>query len=118
MDEEAKEIREGIELIEKRRKTTRIPLVIRQKSVEYIIQKRRMGMSWEKIGKAVGLSPTTLQRWYNMSEKNPQHGKLVPVEVKSEAVYESRHYVLISPSGYRLESLDIKEAAILMRELR
>lgn len=70
---------------------------------------RAEGRSWFKIGRDVGLPAETVRR---LCEAAPG---FVAVEVADGVV--ARDLVVVAPSGYRLEGLDVETAVALLARL-
>jgi hypothetical protein len=70
---------------------------------------RAEGKSWFKIGREIGLPAETVRR---LCEAAPG---FVAVEVVSDAV--ARDLVVVAPSGYRVEGLDVETVARLLARL-
>jgi hypothetical protein len=70
---------------------------------------RAKGRSWFKIGREVGLPTETVRR---LCETAPG---FVAVEVVGDAV--ARDLVVVAPSGYRVEGLDVETVVRLLAQL-
>jgi hypothetical protein len=67
---------------------------------------RNEGMSWFKIGREIGLPSETVRR---LCEAAPG---FVAIEVKSDSAV--RDLVVVAPSGYRVEGLDLERVVALL----
>jgi len=70
---------------------------------------RAEGRSWFKIGREFGLPAETVRRLCEAA------AGFVAVEVKNEAV--TRNLVVVAPSGYRVEGLDVETVVVLLARL-
>jgi hypothetical protein len=70
---------------------------------------RDEGKSWFRIGREIGLPRETVRR---LSEAAPG---FVAVEVANDV--EARGLVVVAPSGYRVEGLDVQTAVALLARL-
>lgn len=95
---------------------------VRRAVVAYVRQRRTQGQHWEHIGQQIGVSGTTLVNW------SKAMGQLLPVAIVDEPP-EARSIppsqprlaaglVLHTPSGVRLEGLDLQQALALLSVLR
>jgi hypothetical protein len=69
---------------------------------------RAEGRSWFKIGREIGLPPETVRR---LCEARG----FVPVEIADDAV--ARDLVMVAPSGYRVEGLNVETVVALLARL-
>lgn len=84
----------------------------------YAREARREGQGWRRIATAVGMSPTTVERYVRRHGED-ERVSMVPVVVSSpDSPARHRPLVLVSPSGFRLEGLALDEAAQLLDVLR
>lgn len=100
---------------------------IRQVVVAYVRQRRGQGCTWEEIGTAVGLSGTTLQNWSRsgarfrpvaiIDDAQPE-GSQLPSPVSPALTQPTPGLVLHTPTGFRLEGLDLRQAFLLLQALR
>ena len=79
---------------------------------------RRTGESWQAIGAALGIPHETVRRAAGApgDTGSDEGGGFVPVEI-AERCAAPTSLVLIAPSGYRLEGLDLDCSAELLRRL-
>lgn len=116
-------LRQAIGSLNRPFKTTAIPSDLRKKALQCVIEKQSLGESWSSIGRFLGLSSTTVKRWYDIELEakaaKRSRGPFLPVRVEAkELVTEAeRSLVLVSPSGYRLEGIRVTEAAKLLKAL-
>lgn len=74
------------------------------------------GLPLRALARAVGIDPDTLKRYVAASEA--RRGPFVPVAVEPAKVDAAEaQLVLVSPSGWRLEGLELREALALLREV-
>jgi hypothetical protein len=71
---------------------------------------RDEGKSWSGIGRELGLPAETMRRLCEQVAPG-----FTPVEVVNEA--ERRGVVVVAPSGYRVEGLDVETAVALLARL-
>jgi hypothetical protein len=69
------------------------------------------GWSPNRVGRELGLAATTIRLWIEASEKPAFR----PVTLSSSTM--NRALCLVTPSGYRLEGLDLESAASLLERL-
>ena len=72
---------------------------------------RSEGTSWNQIGAALGLPMATVQRLCE-----DEAGGFAAVEIVGNA-RNSAGLVLVTPSGFRVEGLDVHSVATLIRQL-
>jgi hypothetical protein len=97
------------------------PDEVRRAAVAYAQQCRARGLHWEHIGRQIGVSGTALVNW------SKAQGHLLPVAIVDE-LPQARPtplpgprlagLVLCTPSGFRLEGLDLQQALALLSVLR
>jgi hypothetical protein len=82
---------------------------------------RDEGQSWTKIGQALGLPPETPRRlWLARTTSTKKgSGAFLRVAVADDGGTEVARsgLVVVSPSGFRVEGLDVMQAADLLRRL-
>jgi len=106
-------VRAAVAALGRRGRTTRIPEAVRTQVLAYTRRQRAAGHSWARIAHAVGLSVGSLKNW----SRTPAPARtLVPVEVAGREV-PTAALVVVSPSGYRVEGLDLATATALLRAL-
>lgn len=116
MDERATMIRKMVQGLGRRRANEAIPLDVRDAVVEYAAA-RRPRTSWARLGDALGLSASTIQRWCTHDDADAGDSTaLVPIVVTG-AVAMSGGLVLVSPRGFRLEGLNLDDAGLLLDRL-
>ncbi|MCA9617785.1 MAG: hypothetical protein KC731_02115 [Myxococcales bacterium] len=77
---------------------------------------RGEGRGWFEIADALGVPLQTLRRW--RTEKDEAPAALVPVAVVDERVARSAApLTIVTPTGFRIEGLEVEEAAALLRAL-
>jgi hypothetical protein len=95
------------------------PVRVRDTVVAAAAELRAAGWSDTRLGRELGLSRTTMRLWLS----RPAPSSFRPVTVVNEMVVPppaptcAPALVLVSPSGYRLEGLDIDAAAALLARL-
>jgi hypothetical protein len=68
------------------------------------------------IAAEIGVSPESVRRWTTSARGRRRKATIVPVQVCPDAEPE-RGVVIVTPSGLRLEGLDVERAADLVRRL-
>lgn len=109
MEAEAERIRRAVRAREKQSYRPELKARI----IAYVEQRRSAGASQSAISREVGVKWTTLRRWLS---KKPSTA-LVPVQVRDSVAESSPRLTIVSPSGFRLEGLDAREAVALFRTL-
>jgi len=75
---------------------------------------RERGESWDRVADALGVSCETLRRWWHES-RGDRGTRLVPVQVAHTSA--GNVGVVVTPSGMRVEGLDVAAMAELLRAL-
>ena len=114
MDAEAAGLRRELARVAKGR-GTRYSAELRERVVTWALCRRRAGASWRAIKAELGQKFDTVRQWCTGAAPS-QPRALVAVRVVPERALERRVSV-VSPSGFRVESLSLTEAAALLREL-
>ena len=93
----------------------RYPLTLRSAITGHVRKRRARGEPLTAIGRDLGLSALTLQRWQD-GGRSPGFR---PVEVATAADAEvvATGLVVITPTGLRIEGLDLAGVATLVRAL-
>jgi predicted transcriptional regulator len=94
---------------------TRYPTELRERVVAWALARRRAGASWREIKRELGQRFDTIRQWCRVAEPKGARA-LVPVRVVAERAPERRVSVM-SPAGFRIESLSLTEAVAVLREL-
>ncbi len=95
----------------------RYPVELKARLVAHAEARRRAGVSYAEIADELGLAFETIRRWCIARTPRPTSARsaaLVPVEVISAP---HAAVVIVSPSGFRLEGLDVAEAVAVLRAL-
>jgi len=74
---------------------------------------RSEGVSWNRIGKELGVASDTVSRWCREAE-GPM---MLPVALEPRAA-EPAGLRLTTPDGFAVEGLDVDEAYMLLESLR
>lgn len=93
----------------------RYPAALKQQATEYASERHAAGARFITIAQELGIPTSTLVRWCDGTTTQPSATALVPVEVISPS---SSSITLVSPSGFRLEGLELDDAIAAMRALR
>ena len=111
MEREAEAIRR---LVGARRKQS-YTAELRARIVRHVRQRRTQGFTQAAVADEVGVKWTTLRRWLGEGgESTP--AMMIPVTLAAAPVPCSK-LSLVTPSGYRLEGLDSRDAVALFRAL-
>jgi len=87
----------------------RYPERLRGEATRYARERRAEGASYGCIGRELGLGLETVRRWcLRATGESATGAALVPIEVVPEPTDDG--LVLVSPSGFRLEGLELREA--------
>jgi hypothetical protein len=118
--EGAKRLRAAVRALGSRRRNDPVPLALRREPVRYAQARRRAGAGWWTIGRELGVSGSTLQRWC----AKPGRAMLRPVRVvrgatvrKGKSDRSDRRLVVVTAAGHRVEGLVADDAALLLRGL-
>ena len=108
MENEVRRLRAGLARRESGRGRRFAPELRRQISVVGR-RLRDEGKSWFRIGREIGLPAETVRRLCEAASG------FAPVEVVNDSV--ARDIVVVAPSGYRVEGLDVETAVALLARL-
>jgi hypothetical protein len=118
--EGAERLRAAVRALGRRRRNDPVPLALRRKLVRYAQARRRAGVGWWTIGRELGVSGSTLRRWW----AKPGRAVLRPVRVtrggatpKPANERWERGLVVVTAAGHRVEGLAVGEATLLLRAL-
>ena len=89
----------------------RCPMPLRERIIRHALERRRQGASLRQMGRALGLSESTLLRW-----TRTHAGRLRPVRVGEPSTGDAK-LALVTPGGYRLEGLNASTALEVLRRL-
>ena len=92
----------------------RYPTPLRERIDAYVAQRRSKGASWARIGDELDVPWETLRRWSRSPRASTS--AMVPVEVVAPPVSDDI-VAVVSPSGWRLEGLDMRDAVAVLRAL-
>ena len=112
-------LRDAVRALGRRRRNDPVPRALRARLASHAQARRRAGAGWGRIGRELGVSGSTLQRWC----AKPPRPALRPVRVArgaargKEAERSERGLVVVTAAGHRVEGLDVGEAAALLRAL-
>ena len=109
MEAEAESIRRALRARRKQRYSPELKTQI----IAYVAARRAAGDSQSTVSAALGVKWSTLRRWLSRTSSTA----LVPVQVREVAAWTSPTLSLVTPSGYRLDGLDAREAVALFRSL-
>lgn len=94
----------------------RFPSEIRGRAVVWAREQRQLGRSWVQIARELGVGLDTVRRWCTATKAAPTGRSLLPVRVVQQSA-ESKHLVVVSPAGFRVEGATLTEVATLLRAL-
>ncbi len=138
MDKQIAELRSAVSALGAKKPGRRIPSSVRALAVAYATRGRARGETWKAMARQVGLSSESLRRWTEAAAAPTGATVVVPVRVrgasgspeaastgaltKSSSVaprvaVAGRALVLVSPRGFRLEGLELREAHLLLEAL-
>lgn len=96
------------------------PLAIRQAVASHALPRHQNGERWSQIGADLGLSSTTIVNWTRELSASPPKSSgspsFVPV-LLTDVRPVSPTLTLLSPSGFRIEGLDLDTAVALLQRL-
>jgi transposase-like protein len=105
----------------RRQKARRWPQSVRRAVVKHAVQGRADRRTWADIADELGMNQETVRRWALLSVGAEGATVLAPVEVVQvpapATVAFPGSLSLLSPSGYRVDGLDVASAAALLRAL-
>lgn len=91
----------------------RYPAVLRERITAYAKSRRDDGEGWATISDELSVPWETLRRWSLGAKRS---SAMVPVEVIAPTVV-AEGVAVVSPTGWRLEGLDVREAVAVLRAL-
>jgi hypothetical protein len=94
----------------------RYPSSVRREVVRYAQCRRDEGASWYAIADELGLCDETPRRWCSAAAAKSGGSKIAPVEVVASE--RDTGVVIVSPSGFRLEGLDVSSAVAALKALQ
>lgn len=102
----------------------RTPTELKRRILAFADEARSAGWGWQEIAEAVGVHRKTFGSWRSTAGATPATS-MIPVEIvddgsvsRSSSSTDSRRSVsVVSPSGWRVEGLDVASAATLLRSL-
>ena len=80
----------------------------------YAHPRRREGITWTNIAKELPVSSSTVRIW---TRAHPEPPSMVPVVIQPDAPAPRGSLTLVSPGGYRLQGLSLRQAVDLLRRL-
>lgn len=88
------------------------PADLRRRAGAYISKQRAAKVTWQSIHRELGLANDTMRKWAGASKSAPKFRPVTTVPTTS-----SKPTTLVSPQGWRFETMDAKIAADIFREL-
>ena len=117
MKQRAQELRQAIERHRGDKRRWRCPEELRLEVVAYAHEQSRGGKTQVQVAAEVGVSETSLQRWVAADRV----GSGEPASLRTVKVIDplssKRALTLVTPHGYRIEGLDVENAARLLQAL-
>ena len=113
MEEKLARIRAEVERCKAQGRRKRYPGTVRSFAIEFGRRRVAAGKSIKSVADELGISDATLCKWLRSKRSGFRPVKLK----KAAAEREQRTVSLVTPSGYRLEGLDLESAARLLRRL-
>ena len=95
----------------------RYPTSLRGGVLAAVAAARAEGWSWERLGGELDISIETLRRWWH-DDRAASVPALVPVEVEHEVQVLGSGVSVTTPSGFRIDGLEVHDAARLIRAPR
>lgn len=92
----------------------RYPEELRELAISFAIEQLKFGASKLKIAAQLGIRTSTLQRWLE-PDKDLEHDFLPVAMLQTKA--DHHDIALVSPSGWRITGLGLKQAAELVQIL-
>jgi hypothetical protein len=115
MEERARDLRAAVGRLGRRGPGRRFPTVLRTQLIGAVRELRVRGESVKRIAAVLGVSKGSVERW-SADRRRAKPTALVAVEVETSGVHEAG-LTLIGPRGHRVEGLNVRTAAMLLREL-
>jgi len=100
----------------RRRGSASYPVELRRFAVEYAAGEIADGGSVSRSAKDLGVSEVTLAKWMQATETDDGPGEFREVVVEEPEV-TTGGLVVVTPSGFRVEGLDLAGAAALLRAI-
>lgn len=95
----------------------RYPKELHQEAVSYANARQRQGDSLRAISRDLGVKPVTLYRWLQRSQTPALHRvEILPMDL-SPPVVPSAGVTVTTPTGIRIEGLDLEALIALLRRL-
>ena len=91
----------------------RYPWELKARITEFAQERRGEGASWAQIAEDVGIAFETLRRWCIATGATSR--AMVPVHVVSDEA--ERSVSIVSPTGYRIEGISLRDAVAVLRAL-
>ena len=98
----------------RRRGSASYPLEMRRFAVDYAVGAIADGGSVSRAARELGVSEVTLAKWMQAAEADDGPGEFREVVVERPEV-TAGGLVVVTPSGFRVEGLDLTGAAALLR---
>ena len=99
-------------------KTQPYPRADRDEAVRLCREMAAAGMSLRESGEQLGLNPSTLRRWCLTATSSRTFAEIV-VRRETEVTIAStpRELSVVSPSGWRIEGLELSQVSMLLGDL-
>ncbi len=106
-------IREQVAALGRRRRGERIPAELRAEIADYARGRRADGGRVREVAAETGVSPESIRRWTVRAKATEPVA--LPVHVSRDEV--CAQIAVVTPSGVRIEGLEVEQAAELARRL-
>jgi hypothetical protein len=112
VEAEGRALRAAVTALARPAPTTPIPTALRARIVAFATRARRSGWSAATTAQTVGVSLGSLRNWH----RSTPPATLLPVVIATERA-SAASLTVVTPSGHRVEGLDVATAAALLRAL-
>jgi hypothetical protein len=112
VEAEGRTLRAAVTALARPAPTTPIPTGLRTRIVAFATRARRSGWSAAATARTVGVSVGSLRNW----RRGAPPATLLPVVIAADPA-PAAPLTVVTPSGHRVEGLDVATAAALLRAL-
>ena len=96
-----------------RREGLRYDPEVRAQITKYIVRARRRGVSWPRLSRQLGVPKNTLCGWHSKASKGAGFAE-VQVREPAPVGEGSNQVTVVSPTGWRIEGLTVKQAVAVV----